>query len=210
LPAYQRASQSLEQQACLDHLRQIGVAVGMYASEWDQKLPLKADGWGPWLLPLLPSRDIIYCPAETHRLGKDNDNPPHYYVYPGYVANNMMWFDAGHHWLGQPLDYFPYPQHFLMWADGNGYSHTTTPYRETINGTEYRWYDGGATNFSPQQADLAAVPPEANAFVGRHEAQLNCWFLDGHVGSIPIAELVNRRAYYCDAARMRWGGQTTP
>ncbi|HRK20775.1 MAG TPA: prepilin-type N-terminal cleavage/methylation domain-containing protein [Fimbriimonadaceae bacterium] len=85
-PVFAQAKAKAKQTACLSNIRQIGMAFGMYQSDWDDRLPDRRDlktalpgGYRPWttwppsdprggwalliLEPYLKSAEIFRCPS---------------------------------------------------------------------------------------------------------------------------------------------------
>ncbi len=73
LPALSRAKEKARRVKCSSNLRQVGLALHMYANDNRERLPVCASGYWPWdadlrtvVTPLLQqgfSRDILYCPS---------------------------------------------------------------------------------------------------------------------------------------------------
>ena len=77
LPALSKAKERARQTVCLNHLRQLGVALQLYAADWDDYVPFNQQvGCGsayvpPWPLlfyPYLLDADVYECPSKDLRL----------------------------------------------------------------------------------------------------------------------------------------------
>jgi prepilin-type N-terminal cleavage/methylation domain-containing protein len=78
MPALQRAREQSRKVTCANNLKQLALALHMYANENDAKLPLNAGGYWLWdvsyftsdfILRSGGSRDIFYCPADLSKNG---------------------------------------------------------------------------------------------------------------------------------------------
>ena len=86
-PVFARAREKARESACISNLKQIGLAVHMYASDYDELLPLAneypaapppADGYhqGPpsiveVLEPYTKNQQIFRCPSDTDRMWEE-------------------------------------------------------------------------------------------------------------------------------------------
>ena len=74
LPALSRARESARRSLCLSNLKQFGLALSMYASDWDGRVPPELDGDSDWgvvghiqLYPdYISSADVYKCPGGDH------------------------------------------------------------------------------------------------------------------------------------------------
>ena len=62
LPVFGRARDKAQQTACMSNLKQIGVALHIYATENDDSLP-PADSWREALEPYLQAEEVYMCPS---------------------------------------------------------------------------------------------------------------------------------------------------
>jgi prepilin-type N-terminal cleavage/methylation domain-containing protein/prepilin-type processing-associated H-X9-DG protein len=110
-PVFERAKQKAQQAGCMSNLKQIGVALLMYAHDWDNILPMRSYGgggcvgtpaapglpaWGGrsgWLWPYTQSEEVLFCPAVTQRgsIGYDcsGAQKPGGAVFYSYIANGI-------------------------------------------------------------------------------------------------------------------------
>jgi prepilin-type N-terminal cleavage/methylation domain-containing protein len=72
LPALAKSKERSKRISCANNLRQFGVAVFMYADDYNSKLPLMPSGSWPWDLPVNVAdlltqngvqRNVLYCPS---------------------------------------------------------------------------------------------------------------------------------------------------
>lgn len=61
-PVFARAKYKAQQTACMSNLKQIGVALRVYAVDNDNRLP-PADSWRQALKPYLEAEDLYICPS---------------------------------------------------------------------------------------------------------------------------------------------------
>ena len=99
-PVFARARAKAQQTTCLSNMKQLGLALNMYASDYDQKYLRVAkidpftyamigiQPWRPAMDPYTKNRAMFYCPAKSNRTGytaaDDSD-----YVANVYVACEM-------------------------------------------------------------------------------------------------------------------------
>jgi len=79
MPALQRAREQSRKVTCANNLKQLALALHMYANDNDAKLPLNAGGYWLWDVSYFTtdfiiksaggSRDIFYCPADLSKNG---------------------------------------------------------------------------------------------------------------------------------------------
>jgi prepilin-type N-terminal cleavage/methylation domain-containing protein len=68
-PVFAQAREKARQSACLSNCKQIGLAVMMYAEDWDQSYPLFAyhpkhePMWYQMIQPYLKSENVFTCPS---------------------------------------------------------------------------------------------------------------------------------------------------
>lgn len=93
MPALQRAREQSRKVTCANNLKQLALALHMYANDNDGKLPLNEGGYWLWDISYFASdfiiksaggsRDIFYCPADLSKNG-DMSIVWQYYQDPPY------------------------------------------------------------------------------------------------------------------------------
>jgi len=63
-PVFSGARESARRSSCASNLSQIGVALNMYAQNYDGHYPKKNNGFGP-LYSYAKSVDVFYCPSDS-------------------------------------------------------------------------------------------------------------------------------------------------
>ncbi|HOJ31083.1 MAG TPA: prepilin-type N-terminal cleavage/methylation domain-containing protein [bacterium] len=200
LPVLRKARQKAEGAACINNLKQIGQVIGMYCSDWNDRLPYQGTGdypgygKGNWLTACLPymgyvtgsrnTPDMLRCPSVAAPMAAWGalfpEVPPFNDPYWGGMSN----FDAS--WrASQPLGSYP-------------------PYGGASPKTSYAWSRMGSMticngNFrsridNPSERILI-VEAAGTAYYGivsglnqlgyRHAGQCNALYVDGHAGIIP-------------------------
>lgn len=92
MPSLQRAREQSRKVSCGNNLKQIGLAMHLYANDYDGKLPLNRGGYWLWDISYSTSnyivkngggsRDIFYCPSNPKKTGdmaiywQYGQNPP--------------------------------------------------------------------------------------------------------------------------------------
>jgi len=103
-PVFARAREKARQTACLSNLKQIGLAILMYADDYDEALPGYQQPWGvEWkdlLEPYMRNKQITVCPSKTEW------NESHATHKVGYGLNEDVFppSSSGYVCLGQ-IDY---------------------------------------------------------------------------------------------------------
>jgi len=87
LPALARAREKARQAVCQSNLKQIGLALAMYAQDYDDYLPPMGSGWATYWFDLLP--DLGYLPGQNPRWkpGTVFDGPSNPYKYSQAWSN---------------------------------------------------------------------------------------------------------------------------
>ena len=101
LPALSRAKEKALRAKCVSNLRQIGIALNIYANDNKDRLPYTGVKGGQWLWDvdrpmrdLLSDngarRDILYCPSFHAQYKSQIGNIDHWYNYGGPTANGCV------------------------------------------------------------------------------------------------------------------------
>ncbi len=91
LPALSKAKSVARRTACANHLRQLRLALAVYANDHNSCLPprIAADRWPAQLQPQYSHVDILRCPADAETLASGNTNrapdlAPRSYLFNGF------------------------------------------------------------------------------------------------------------------------------
>ena len=97
-PVFARAQQKARQTKCLNHLLNIGAALGMYAADWHGHFPAADNDLTPLVPDYLPDAAALTCPtASSARSPGPPPWPPHHvlplpgdYVYRGGLCDDDL------------------------------------------------------------------------------------------------------------------------
>jgi prepilin-type N-terminal cleavage/methylation domain-containing protein/prepilin-type processing-associated H-X9-DG protein len=165
-PVFASARRKVKQTVCSSNLRQLGMAVLMYANDHDGYPPLGAYDWTPppspaavrvdWEDELISAAyvktySIYRCPADSNQ------------DYRAAYGSNR-WVMG---WAFSPLlDAPPYPAHTVLLTEKTGDDWVAFPPDDRTNNPYYRPLDP------------------------RHESRLNILYVDGHIGDAMVNELI--------------------
>ena len=170
LPALSQAREKARQLKCVSNLRQCGLALLMYAHDYNDWLPWPSNGpnpamrWSKYLTDdnYITNTKVLLCPSG---LPKEYESDYCTYGYPVYFvsirANKM-----GGNWNSTS------PSHCIILADSTHSSYTDRKQRYVFN---YCYGSGGFACPSPMTGDCIYT---------RHFGKANCLMLDGHVQSL--------------------------
>jgi prepilin-type N-terminal cleavage/methylation domain-containing protein/prepilin-type processing-associated H-X9-DG protein len=132
-PVFARARAKARQAACQSNLKQLGLAFGMYASDYDDTLPAwcfgavnnnnngPAEGaytWDNVLLPYMRNTQILLCPdspyGKTLTEGNYGTVMVRSYAMTRYTGDYMGQNRPGGVWACCPLDYPPRPAETVL------------------------------------------------------------------------------------------------
>ncbi|MBS1723819.1 MAG: DUF1559 domain-containing protein [Armatimonadetes bacterium] len=94
-PVFSRAKEAAKQSSCLTNLRQIGLAVGIYASDSDDTLPpAETSGsqpvlWGDLTYPYTRDFALLNCPSDAAHLQFGTDRTTQSWSY-NYAFNGVL------------------------------------------------------------------------------------------------------------------------
>ena len=191
LPSIFRAKDSVIQTKCASNLRQIGLAFSMYTQDNDDTLPMGAYMTNTLTPPVVvvPTplqgqpyritwRDILTnCQyIKTYEIYVCPAAPNHDYQY-SYGVNRWIvpWCDPDHQTVVK-IDSIPYPTNTALVSEKKGYD----------------W-----PIFLPLQEE--AINPFYRPMDPRHANRLNLLFLDGHVKSVGVGDLISSSTILWDA-----------
>jgi len=167
-PVFAKAREKARQAACGSNCRQIGLALMMYAQDYDETLVMRYYGntasWKDVMAPYLKSTDIYRCPSNPAARRPD--------ALGKYAGGYAMWL----------------PDPPLAAAIGNGMA-----YPQAMAGIaypassliilehSYQWSDTGPyLQYNEPAKDPAAVPGPSEWNSGHDVAAGNIIYLDGH------------------------------
>jgi prepilin-type N-terminal cleavage/methylation domain-containing protein/prepilin-type processing-associated H-X9-DG protein len=210
LPALSQAKEKSRTTKCISNLKQIGVAMALYAddhrtfpfgvilgyTQWDLSLGSYAGGVVPFNSPEGRSR-IFECPsARRPNLGKQLN----------YSANPNVCKD-GNFSDAVRADVISRPSDVLVAADAiqfdsTGDSHAILWGVKTSAGKDISFNDGLEQNGQKPllpgidlDREFTVLDPEGSNFRFRHNSRLNALFVDGRVAGLKKTELVEGRLY---------------
>jgi prepilin-type N-terminal cleavage/methylation domain-containing protein len=179
-PVFSRARENARKNTCISNLRQLGLALHMYAQDWDERFPI--DKWTGnsderlWrlVLPIYPyvkNRGIFYCPSASVAASWD----------PTIVETDENWSRGWITYL-----------YFSWYADD--------PRRPMVQmRPDLRPYIPRAlTELSPPSSWLMSCWFQSKApflHSQQHAYILPVLYLDGHVKTIPAGRPVDSFAY---------------
>jgi prepilin-type N-terminal cleavage/methylation domain-containing protein/prepilin-type processing-associated H-X9-DG protein len=110
-PVFAQAREKARQSACLSNCKQIGLAVMMYAEDYDQAYPLYVhapghdDWWYEMIQPYIKNKGVFTCPSVRVR----KDKAPDDFGYNGYGVNylHVIMYGPGWDWTKTPSSQGP-------------------------------------------------------------------------------------------------------
>jgi prepilin-type processing-associated H-X9-DG protein len=199
-PVFAQARASARKASCQSNLKQIGLAVGMYADDYDEALIPQGAGlnkaWRPWMQlaqPYVKNKQVFICPEapEFARFTQDDAN-----VESGYGMNRVHW-NGDEKVGGSPPD-----PPTMDYGSGGGrrgvavLSAVEVP-AETIFATDHDGQEVVWTHGSDKHGFIRALQPDGTTYktnmsdtnrrpslfkaAARHGGGANYVFLDGHV-----------------------------
>lgn len=163
-PVFARAKESAKKTACVSNLRQIGGAITMYMTDYDDIFPNAVDAsdrWAPeiWsgfpefqnmistmplmsevLQPYIKSKDIFHCPADTGTQILDNHFPQVFKTAPSmykvYQSSYFFRTEIAFRQFSQTT--FKLPAQTNVMFDGAGHWHV--PYRALTASDDFEDY----------------------------------------------------------------------
>lgn len=169
LPALASAKAKGRAISCVSNLRQIGIGVWMYASEYNDNLPQSSHQGLSWIGKLQPYglTNVYRCPSDTNRLRRTS-----------YAVNDFL--------TRQPFG--------ARDIDFSRFGSIPAPV-ETIHFAEARGDFEGSDHFhfaDHESGGYSDVAFAAQVAVERHRGSANYLFADTHVQSLPWRVLSRR------------------
>jgi len=204
LPALNKAKKQGQAVRCLSNMKQIGLAMHMYAEDNDRKV-LRAEA----RMNLKPGQEPVYWPTAYMGYigGSKTDNVNYYYEvdvydcpsYPekeqtiDYIVSSFNFKSPGSEcWEPTPLESFPRPTSTIYLADYEyipDAGHIKIVRKEDVsNSAEFRqklwWLDAYNASHLPSADDNTRRVAR-----DRHGRTINCLYVDGHSASTNAMEM---------------------
>jgi prepilin-type N-terminal cleavage/methylation domain-containing protein/prepilin-type processing-associated H-X9-DG protein len=194
-PVFAKAREKARQASCSSNVKQIVLATLMYAQDYDERLVLGLNGWGPCgcgrykLLPYIKNQQIFVCPSAAN-LGC--------YIYGwNYKLNDTVGVPPNQEPRGLSLGQIQSPAQTAMWVEsaaftpGVGDLYDPESWGAPIGGAHWQtaWPDwNGYTGVG--SCGAGASPPCARRPYAVHNGGMNVGFCDGHVKWVKGTKLV--------------------
>jgi|LSQX01.1.fsa_nt_gb prepilin-type N-terminal cleavage/methylation domain-containing protein/prepilin-type processing-associated H-X9-DG protein len=169
-PVFARARAKARQTSCLSNVKQISLALMMYAQDYDERYPVVSHSTGyDWWQPVqayVKNAQVFRCPA----YGGSAAGPPTDYILNGLFAHGLAmaqiqepagqiciavreknWDETGYH---------PWPDDHSSWDNLSAYSEFKNAIGHDVHngGSNYGFADGHAKWYSWEQTILAPLP----------------------------------------------------
>lgn len=175
-PVFAKAREKARQASCQNNVKQLGVALMMYAQDYDEKYVTNANSgyyWQDILQPYIKNTQVYNCPSSSLKWAPQNVN-----AY-SYTLNCMYWSNAT---LGMM---------FEQSSSGPTSSATIEDPAGTVftgDGYYFQWAVLPGT-LNTTIAPARFTSNQGGYFEARHNEGLNVAFLDGHVKWLKLTDL---------------------
>ena len=186
LPALKRAREKAKQGVCVSNLRQLALAIVLYADDWGGKFPMVwYNAEGPWtwkVTPYVKNTKLFDCPSSEVKYDRFGDTPPWCMSYGLNIELNK--FPNGIYGglsdapvSGLPLSQLSHADTTIMLLDHYRYDVHPWNWDPPVNNTPY--YHANMQAWYPTIALLSGW------WFNRHLGVGNVCFADGHVQTLP-------------------------
>ena len=169
-PVFARARAKARQTSCLSNVKQISLALMMYAQDNDETYPVvnHTTGYDWWngLQPYVKNPQVFRCPAYQAKA----TDPPTDYLLNGLFAHGIAMSAIQQpasqiciavrdpNWIG--TGYHPWPDDYTSWDDLSKYSEFAVAIAKTIHndGSNYGFADGHAKWYKWEQTIQPPLP----------------------------------------------------
>jgi prepilin-type N-terminal cleavage/methylation domain-containing protein/prepilin-type processing-associated H-X9-DG protein len=142
LPALSQAKQQGKRAACLNNLRQVGLATHLYADEHESYPPAWIDSTTRWMDLIKPFLDktsgVYLCPADPKQIAVTWDPE----IFLSYGINTFRFADQGScFWYGVKVQRVERPSEIILFADctpGKYYCGGGSTFKEPVVDVDYR------------------------------------------------------------------------
>ena len=189
-PVFSRAREKARSAACQSNLKQIGLAIKMYASDWDGIYPsgsvdIAGDGGGWWDDDNWFVRDILQPYIKNYQIWACPTRPKQRWRRYNPQTGRQEWFPCGYAWNCKSFGTGTPP------GGGRPESMVYRPARVIILADRIFTGDGVGgdlrCNTGPNCPGLAWVRNRAERF--GHAGGQNCLFCDGHVKWFDVSKI---------------------
>jgi prepilin-type N-terminal cleavage/methylation domain-containing protein/prepilin-type processing-associated H-X9-DG protein len=205
-PVFAQAREKARQTSCLSNMRQIGLAIGMYADDYDETLvPMSVavpNGNGAALTfysqllnPYIKSNGVWICPSRPGGVvdipGRAVYGGQNSYAVNAFVLNDRRYFPAI-----LRLPSMAAPAETLFIVDGNYWCTLPRQPKRLVGNPNFNpagtWQRFWAFMGNPS-ANYRTTPEDQviNNLKARHSGVLNSVFVDGHVKAYPVMRLLD-------------------
>jgi prepilin-type N-terminal cleavage/methylation domain-containing protein/prepilin-type processing-associated H-X9-DG protein len=200
-PVFAKAREKARTASCQSNLKQIGLAMRMYSSDYDERnVPYQAGMWH-WMQlvrPYIKNYQLFWCPS-SDTVGFVSGSGC---LRPGGDPNN--WDDYGRFRTRYAFNYGGGAYSSPTWASPNGVSEAQI---QDVAGT-FWVIDGECNRACPYGWPADGTNVDDGALYRRHNDGINCLYVDGHVKWQSL-EYVKRYDYANWQATGRLGPWTT-
>ncbi|MCC7494213.1 MAG: DUF1559 domain-containing protein [Fimbriimonadaceae bacterium] len=194
-PVFAQAREKARQSSCLSNLRQLGLAVTMYAGDYEL-YPLMSSPssqsprrrWPDYVYPYLRNGQLLRCPSgDASVLNKTLADAPQV-VYGGYGLNYQYLGNSRFPWAASEAE-IAAPAQTVALADtagvngGGAGSYTVDPPLSSTRGS------GKPSGFYGDGAECGGLWGCRAVPAARHQQQITVGFLDGHAKALNLAAL---------------------